>query len=138
MPVDPYAAVKRAAKELLGMLAELTDTPPLRVTDADGRRACLIQVWGVPGRMPTLAGRRKAGGRAGCRTDILAAVAAAGRALTFKEVVRALKDGGKAHGPGTVTKALAELTAAGELVNPLDKKGYRLAGWRKADTPSLF
>jgi hypothetical protein len=37
-----------------------------------------------------------------------------------------------------VAKALAELTAAGELVNHKDKRGYRLAGWRKDDTPSLF
>ncbi len=45
---------------------------------------------------------------------------------------------GKHHGPGTVAKALADLTAAGELVNPKDKKGYRLPEWRKDKTPSLF
>jgi hypothetical protein len=33
---------------------------------------------------------------------------------------------------------LAELTAAGELVNQKDKKGYRLTEWRKDDTPCLF
>jgi hypothetical protein len=37
-----------------------------------------------------------------------------------------------------VAKALADLTVAGELVNPKDKKGYRLAGWRRDKTPSLF
>jgi hypothetical protein len=39
---------------------------------------------------------------------------------------------------GTVAKALADLTATGELVNPKDKKGYRPAGWRRDKTPSLF
>jgi hypothetical protein len=61
-----------------------------------------------------------------------------GRPLTRKEVVRALKDAGAAHGAGTVAKALAELTVAGELVNHKDKQGYRLPEWRKDDTPSLF
>ena len=43
------------------------------------------------------------------------------------------------HGAGTVAKALAELTAAGELVNPKDKRGYRLPEWpRRTRTPSLF
>jgi hypothetical protein len=38
-----------------------------------------------------------------------------------------------------VAKALADLTAAGELVNHKDKKGYRLPEWpRPDDTPSLF
>jgi hypothetical protein len=37
-----------------------------------------------------------------------------------------------------VAKALADLTAAGALVNPRDKKGYRLADWRRDRTPSLF
>jgi hypothetical protein len=34
--------------------------------------------------------------------------------------------------------ALADLTAAGELVNPKDKKGYRPVGWKRSKTPSLF
>jgi hypothetical protein len=38
---------------------------------------------------------------------------------------------------GTVAKALADLTAAGELVNPRDKRGYRLPGWVRPH-PSLF
>jgi hypothetical protein len=65
-------------------------------------------------------------------------VSAAGRALTCKEVVRALREARKPHGPGTVAKALAELTKSGELVNPLDKKGYRPSGWKRAIPPSLF
>jgi hypothetical protein len=138
MPLDPQAAVKRAARELLGRLAELAEPPTLRVADADGRVACLIQVWGVNGMMPTVAGhRRKAGGRAGCRSDILAVVGAAGRALTYKEVVRALREAGTPHGPGTAMKALAELTRTGELVNPKDKRGYRLASWPTPGTPPL-
>ena len=77
------------------------------------------------------------GGRGRCRADILAAVAAGGRPLTRKEVVRALRDAGVPHGVGTVAKALAELTAAGELLNPRDKRGYRLPGWVRRH-PTLF
>jgi hypothetical protein len=69
---------------------------------------------------------------------VLAAVRAAGCPLTRKEVVRALKESGAAHGAGTVAKALAELTASGELVNLRNKKGYRLPEWRSGDTPNLF
>lgn len=64
---------------------------------------------------------------------------AAGRPLTRKQLVRGLKDAGRPHGVGTVAKALAELTKAGDLVNPKDKRGYRLPGWpRPPATPSLF
>ena len=43
------------------------------------------------------------------------------------------------HGAGTVAKALADLTAAGELVNPRDRRGYRLPDWpRRPRTRSLF
>jgi hypothetical protein len=36
-----------------------------------------------------------------------------------------------------VAKALAELTAAGELVNRKDKRGYRLPEWARPH-PTLF
>lgn len=91
--------------------------------------------------MPTGAERRRrsGGGREGCRKDVLEVVTAAVRPLTRKEVVKALREARKDHGQGTIAKALADLTAAGELVNPKDKKGYRLPGWVKEDeTPSLF
>jgi len=69
----------------------------------------------------------------------VAAVRGAGRPLTRKEVVRALKASRLGHGAGTVAKALAELTAAGELVNRRDKRGYRLPEWwKRVETPSLF
>lgn len=140
MPVDPRAAVERSARELLGILGDLADPPRLRVTDASGRLACLIQVWGTGGAMPTAAGERRGptGGRAACRADIKAVIGAAGRALTHKQLVRALREAGTPHGPGTVMKALAELTRSGELVNPKDKRGYRLAGWPTPGTPPLF
>jgi hypothetical protein len=140
--LDPRAAVERAARELLRVLADLPRPPTVRVADADGRVACLIQVWDAATAMPTAGAerrrRRAAGGRGQCKEDIIDVVRAAGRALTRKDVVRALRSAGKSHGPGTVAKALADLTAAGELVNPRDKKGYRLAGWRRNDAPSLF
>jgi hypothetical protein len=83
--------------------------------------------------------RRVAGGRAGCRADVVEVVRSAARALTRKEVVKALKLAGKKHGPGTVAKALADLTSTGELVNLKDKKGYRMPEWkRRQRTPSLF
>jgi hypothetical protein len=138
---DPRAAVERAARELLRALAELLAPPTLRVAEVEGGVACLIQVWDASLLMPTVGAERKrraTGGRAECKADILAVVRAAGRALTRKEVVRALRDAGKGHGAGTVAKALADLTATGELVNPRDKRGYRLAGWRRDKTPSLF
>jgi hypothetical protein len=38
-----------------------------------------------------------------------------------------------------VARALADLTSVGELVNRMDRKGYRLTEWPKpSETPSLF
>lgn len=141
MAIDPRAAVERAARDLLRALAELPTPPTLRVAEVEGGVACLIQVWAASRLMPSVGAerrRRATGGRAECKADVLAVVKAAGCALTRKEVIRALRVAGKDHGAGTVAKALADLTGAGELVNPKDKKGYRLAGWRKDRTPSLF
>lgn len=101
----------------------LADGPAtLRVVDSEGGVACLIQVWGAARMMPTAGAerRRRRGGREGGTADIV-------------EVVRAA---GKGHGAGTVAKALADLTAAGDLINSRDKRGYRLAGWRKASRPA--
>lgn len=131
---DPRAAVRAAAEQLLRSLAGCPG--PVRVTVAEGALACIVQVWEVGQEMPTAKGGCR---RAGCRQDILALVRDAGRPLTRKQVVRGLKDAKKPHGLGTVAKALAELTASGELVNPKDKRGYRLAAWpRRSRTPSLF
>lgn len=138
MPTD-RAAVEEVARDLLRALADRPGPLTVRATAGDGRRGCLILVWEGGGGMPTMAGGRRRGERAGCRADILAAVRAAGRPLTRRQVVRALRERGTGHGPGTVAKALAELTAAGELVNPRDRRGYRLPDWpRRPRTPSLF
>ncbi len=65
--------------------------------------------------------------------------AESGRPLTRRQVIRLLREAGLSHGPGTVGKALADLTAVGELVNPRDKRGYRLPEWpRRPRTKSLF
>lgn len=91
--------------------------------------------------MPTIAGeaRQRGGRRLECRQAILDAVRDAGRPLTRKQLVRQFRDARAGHGPGTVAKALADLTKAGELVNLKDKRGYRLPGWpRRPETPSLF
>jgi hypothetical protein len=139
MPADPRAVVERIAQKLLGALAELTDPPTLRVAGASGRVAWLVQVWDSARVMPTAAGvGRGPGARAGCRADVLAAVRAADRPMSTKEVVRALRLARKSHGVGTVTKALADLTREGELTNPRDGRGYRPKGWERPATPSLF
>jgi hypothetical protein len=139
--LDAPRVTTRAVRDLLRALAELPTPPTLRVAEVDGRVACLIQVWDAARLMPTTGAerrRRASGGRTECKADVVEVVRAAGRALTRKEIIRALKSAGKDHGPGTVAKALADLTAAGALVNPKDKKGYRLGGWRKDQTTSLF
>jgi hypothetical protein len=138
---DARAAVEEAVRVLLRSLADLPAPPTLRVAEVEGRVACLLLVWDSARVMPTVGAerRRRTGRRAGCKEDIVGVVRAAGRPVTRKEVVKALRAAGKDHGPGTVAKALADLTASGELVNPKDKRGYRLPEWpRKDDTPSLF
>ncbi len=128
---DPKAALRAAAGELLKLLADFPELP-LRVTQADGRVACMIQVWDATRVMPTV----RRGERVGCKKDILDLVREAGRPLTRKEVVKAFRG---RHGPGTVAKALADLTSAGELMNPKDKRGYRMPEWaHRPGTPSLF
>jgi hypothetical protein len=141
-PPDPRAAAERAARDLLRTLSDCPTPPTLRVAEAEGQLACLILVWRAAQLMPTVgAERRRRSGekRAGCKQDIVEVLRAANKALTRKQVVKALKDARKDHGTGTVAKALADLTAAGELVNPKDKKGYRLPEWlRRSQTKSLF
>jgi hypothetical protein len=138
VPTD-RAIVTAAARELLRSLTASAGPVAVRVTEADGRLACLVLVWEAGEVMPTAAGMRRRGERAGCRADILAAVREAECPLTRRQLVRVLRERGTAHGPGTVAKALAELTAAGELVNPRDRRGYRLPDWPKPSrTPSLF
>jgi hypothetical protein len=142
-PPEPRSVLARHVAELLHELATNgAGTGPVRVADAADGLACLILVWPVDARMPTAQGellRPKPvdGGRERCREDILAVVRAAGRPLTRKEVVRALKDAGADHGAGTVAKALADLTRRKELVNLKDKRGYRLPGWVRRH-PGLF
>src|SRR5687768_3282367 len=117
---DPRVAVENAVRDLLRVLAALPKAPTLRVADAEGEVACLVQVWHTGGMMPTGSERRRrnGGGREECRKDVMDAVRAAEQPLTRKEVVKALREAGKDHGQGTIAKALADLTAAGELVNP--------------------
>jgi hypothetical protein len=141
---EPRAVVERLAQELIAELASLPAArKSVRVAHAGEGLACLVLVWKADARMPTALGEgprtRKSGAREQCRADVLAAVRGAGRPLTRKEVVRALKAAKSGHGTGTVAKALAELTASGELVNRRDKRGYRLPEWwRRVETPSLF
>jgi hypothetical protein len=125
-PPDPLAGRTAA------VLAAIGDTPgqARRFVGCVGRRAVIVLAWDVPGPPPT---GRLAAGRAGCRAAVLELVAAAGKPVPQKAVVRALAAAG--FRPGTVTKALAELVRAGELANPRDWLGYRLPGWAP---PGLF
>lgn len=143
---SPRALAERRAADLLRELAGLAAVGTrLRVTACEGGLACLVQVWEASAAMPTAraeqgtAGtpKRAVGVREQCREDVLAVVRTAGTPLTRKEVVRALKDRGAKHGPGTVAKALADLTSSRELVNRRDKRGYRLPEWI-TPRPTLF
>jgi hypothetical protein len=142
---DPKAVTADKARELLAVLAaeKCEVSPDLRVTLEHGGLGCLILVWNGTGRSPAsrrpaTGSARPAGERAGCRRDVLEVLAAGRVPLTFKEVLKALRDAGRVHGKGTVMKALADLTKSRELVNLRDKRGYRLPEWPRTETPSLF
>lgn len=127
-------------EELLRLLAESGEAlPRARVAAAGNGMACLVQVWPMRTQMPTAKGERLVPGsrRKQCRDDVVAVVSAAGQPLTRKEIIRALKDAKAGHGVGTIAKALAELTASGEMVNTRDRRGYRLPSWVRRQ-PSLF
>ncbi len=141
MSAESRSIVERAARDLVRLLATSPDPPSLRVADAEGRVACLIQVWDSAQTMPTAGAerrRRSSGKRSDCKRDIVEVLVAAGRGMTRKEVVRRLRLAGKNYSEGTVAKALADSTASGDLINSKDKKGYRLPEWRPRKTPSLF
>jgi hypothetical protein len=137
----PSEVLQRWARELLRELAAGGGCPAAsRAAVEAAGLACLVQVWPAGGAMPTATAEPPPRGtrRARCREDVLAAVERAGRPLTRKEVVRALRGPGRAgHGGGTVEKALADLTRGGYLVNNRDKSGYRLPGWVRPG-PTLF
>jgi hypothetical protein len=142
MPTDPRSVAEAAAKELLRTLAGQDVAEPQRVSEVDGRLACLIVVWDAEQLMPTVVDerrRRDRERRSRCKRDILDLLAAAGGPLTRKEVVKALRGAKAGHGEGTIAKALADLTTDKELVNARDGRGYWLPEvarrWR---TPSLF
>ena len=139
----PRTVVARYAADLLRELAaHASGAGPVRVTDAAGGLACMVLVWPANAVMPTarskqVVKKKPDGGRERCREDILVAVRASGRPVTRKEVVRALRAARADHGPGTVAKALADLTRSKELVNHKDKRGYRLPAWVRKH-PGLF
>ena len=117
---EPRAMVEAAARDLLAVLSNVTG--PVRVAEASGEVACLILVWPAGGTMPSTDRLKRDGGhRAECKQDILRAVRHAPRPLTRKQLVRLLRESGTGHGPGTIAKALADLTKSGELVNRMDR-----------------
>jgi hypothetical protein len=142
MQTDPRSILESAARDLLSALAKCPRPPTLRVAEVEGRLACLILVWDSAETMPIIGPerhRRKTGARAECKAHILDVIRTASQPLTRKEVIKAFRELGKDHGISTVAKALADLTARGELVNPKDKRGYRLPEWiRRKMSPSLF
>src|SRR5688572_24047351 len=75
-PPDARSVVEEMTQQLLGALADLgRPVAALRVADADGELACLIQVWPAAAAMPVAAAerrRRANGARAQCKEDLLA------------------------------------------------------------------
>ncbi|QEL17373.1 hypothetical protein [Limnoglobus roseus] len=139
MPSETRTLVESAARELIRLLARTASPTSVRVTEAGSGLACMIQVWDPAAVMPTAAGEKRDHHRAGCKQAILDAIRAAGEPLTRKQIVKLFRDNRAGHGPGTVAKALADLTKDGTLVNPKDKRGYRLAEWPKPQKgPTLF
>ncbi len=142
VPIHPRQVLERTARELVLLFCEQIPTPSLRVADTQGRAACLILLWDASQPMP-LAGaerRQRVGqGRLQCKMDLVEVLRSSGRPLVARDLERALQQAGKTHRSSAVARALADLTAAGELVNARDRKGYRLPDWvRPQRTRGLF
>src|SRR5690349_10951693 len=93
------AIIGEKARELLRALADRPGSAGgvFRVAAAEGGWACLVQVWPAGMLMPVASaerGRAAGGSKETCRADVLAAVRAAGRAVTRKEVLRLLRASG--------------------------------------------
>ena len=71
-----------------------------------------------------MSNRRSTPRRLACRQAIAAALAAG--PLRRKQLLRVVRPAG--HSVSLITKELADLTRGGELANPKDGSGYRLAG----------
>ncbi len=99
------------------------------VADADGRIAPLAPLVASP---PPAADRW-----AECKRDVLAVLSASPTPLKLDQLATALEVVRTPHGRSVLTKALAEMTRAGVLVNPGDKRGYRLPGWTPPAPPPL-
>lgn len=130
-PADPRLVVQTAARQLLESLPFLDR--PVRVADAVAGVLVVVQITPRPTAfpLPTLAGERKARGpqkRAACKAAI--AEALAGGPLTRQRLVNALRG---RHSVSSIAKALAEMTAGGDLANPRDGLGYRLPGQPPAE-----
>ncbi len=126
--------LKSAARRIAIAHARQDDAPtPARAFEVAGNLACSIQVWQVKEKMPTAATFSPPDStRAACRAAILEAVRFAGQPVGRKEILGLLREAGEPHGIGTVAKALADMTASGELLNRRDGKGYRLPEWEQA------
>lgn len=123
--------LKTAARRIAQAHARQDATPtPARAFEVVGDVACVVQVWRAAAKMPTSQSlQQHASEREGCRADIIEAVRYAGEPVGRKEILTLLREAGEHHGAGTVAKALADLTATGELVNRRDGRGYRLPEW---------
>lgn len=124
----------QAAKDVAATASASALTGQVMVRCAVGGLVCEVRVG------PSQPRPRSATVRAACKADVLAVIGAADRPLPRLKVIRALRAVGKPHGAGTVAKALADLTRERALVNPRDKRGYRLPGWPdrgRPDQPAL-
>ncbi|HYH69416.1 MAG TPA: winged-helix domain-containing protein [Urbifossiella sp.] len=112
--------------------ARLSDDPgPARALEVVGRVACMVQVWPASSQMPpgSLPLPVPDGALERCKAAILEAVHYHGAPVLRKQLLTLLREAGEHYGASTVAKALARLTAAGELVNRRGARGYRLPEW---------
>jgi hypothetical protein len=133
----PRAAIERRIAEVFAELpAGSVPTTFRAVGEADGV-AWMLMLWPTTGPMPAIRSPITSGGcgpRSACRAAILDLFRTVGRPLKLTSVVHRLSD---RFGESTVAKALAELMKSGELVNPRDRRGYRLPEL-VGGPPSLF
>lgn len=135
--------VVRHARQIAAEQAMKRFPPTCRIVESSGNCGVMVTVWDHRDVMPTAGStRRPKPGPKGLKdvvkAAILDAIGAAGKPLTTKDVARELREARVVVGASTVLKALAELTQAGQLVNPRDRRGYRLPGDAPPAAPSLF
>jgi biotin operon repressor len=130
----PHTELAEEARRIAGNQDARPDVPRCRAVERVGRAACMLLVWDATEPMPTSPKQKTPDRcRERCKAAILDAIGAAGGPLSTKQVIRELAAADLDFGRSTVTKSLADLTKAGQLVNPGDRQGYRLPEWERPE-----